>query len=41
MPETRELVLFHIPQSRSITVLWLLEELGRPYRRPPASRHPQ
>ena len=32
MPETRELVLFHIPQSRSITVLWLLEELGRPYR---------
>ena len=32
MPETRELVLFHIPQSRSITVLWPLEELGRPYR---------
>lgn len=27
-----ELVLFHIPQSRSITILWLLEELGRPYR---------
>lgn len=27
-----ELVLFHIPRSRSITILWLLEELGRPYR---------
>ncbi len=32
MPATKELVLFHIPQSRSITILWLLEELGRPYR---------
>jgi glutathione S-transferase len=26
------LVLFHIPQSRSFTALWMLEELGRPYR---------
>ncbi|BBK43893.1 glutathione S-transferase [Allostella vacuolata] len=32
MPDARELVLYHIPQSRSLTVLWLLEELGRPYR---------
>ncbi|BBK35768.1 glutathione S-transferase [Allostella sp. ATCC 35155] len=32
MPEPRQLVLFHIPQSRSITILWLLEELGQPYR---------
>ena len=26
------LVLYHIPQSRSITVLWMIEEIGRPYR---------
>lgn len=32
MPADRELVLYHIPQSRSITILLLLEELGRPYR---------
>lgn len=27
-----DLVLFHIPQSRSLTALWMLEELGLPYR---------
>lgn len=32
MPAEAELVLYHMPQSRSITVLWMLEELGRPYR---------
>ena len=32
MADAQELVLYHIPQSRSITVLWMLEELGRPYR---------
>lgn len=27
-----ELVLYYAPRSRSFTALWLLEELGRPYR---------
>jgi len=26
-----ELTLFHAPQSRSATVLWMLEEIGEPY----------
>lgn len=32
MTADTELVLYHIPRSRSITALWMLEELGRPYR---------
>ena len=34
MPETSDadLVLHYAPRTRSFTVLWLLEELGRPYR---------
>ena len=26
------LTLFHAPRSRSTRILWLLEELGRPYQ---------
>lgn len=34
MPPTgsADLVLYYAPQSRCFTVLWFLEELGRPYR---------
>ncbi|MCC7273165.1 MAG: glutathione S-transferase [Alphaproteobacteria bacterium] len=32
MATTRGLTLYHIPQSRSLTALWMLEELGLPYR---------
>jgi glutathione S-transferase len=27
-----QITLFHCPQSRSITALWMLEEIGIPYR---------
>lgn len=30
--ESADLILYYAPQSRSFTILWLLEELGRPYR---------
>jgi glutathione S-transferase len=34
MPPTdaADLVLYYAPRSRAFTVLWLMEELGRPYR---------
>jgi glutathione S-transferase len=32
MPEVAMLTLFHAPRSRSTRILWLLEELGRPYQ---------
>jgi glutathione S-transferase len=37
MPPTdaADLVLYYAPQSRCFTVLWFLEELGRPYRLEP------
>ncbi|MGE0714633.1 MAG: glutathione S-transferase family protein [Alphaproteobacteria bacterium] len=31
MAKTQGLTLYHIPQSRSLTALWMLEELGLPY----------
>ncbi|HEX2257377.1 MAG TPA: glutathione S-transferase family protein [Afifellaceae bacterium] len=30
--DTADLVLFYAPRSRALTVLWLLEELGQPFR---------